>query len=288
LPPPGARRSKLPFRPVPSGKKSREARRTASVKAPPPVRSAGGRGRQASPRALAIGGGIVAVVAIVIVLAVVLGSGSKGGGLPKNAAAVGSLANGLPGASDVAAEFKGIPQTGTTLGWPFAPVTLTEYIDLQCPICQEFETQVFPDILQRYIRTKKVKVVMKPWAFIGPDSSRAQAVAIAAAKQNKAFNFAAVLYDNQGTENTGWLTDKMLYNIAVSVPGLKIQPLFTERSTTAVKAAAAQVAADAQVQKVSGTPTIFLTKGADKPVQVPMANGLDETTLVQYLNAALA
>lgn len=271
---------------MPSGKKSREQRRTAAVKAPPPVRSAGARGRQASPRALAIGGGIIVIVAIVIVLALVLGSG-KSSGLPKNHAAVGSLANGLPGASDVANEFKGIPQTGTTLGWPFAPVTMTEYIDFQCPICQEFETQVFPDILKRYVRTKKVKVVMKTWAFIGPDSFRAQKVALAAAKQNKLFNFAALLYDNQGTENTGWVTDQMLYNIAVSIPGLKIDPLFTLRNSAPVKSEAAQVAADAQAQKVSGTPTIFLQKGAGKPVEVPMANGLDETTLVKYLNAAL-
>jgi protein-disulfide isomerase len=272
---------------VPSGKKSKELRRT-EVKTPPPVRSTGGRGRQASPRALAIGGGIVAVVVVAIVLAVVVGGGGKSSGLPKNHAAVGSLANGLPGASDVAAEFKGIPQTGTTLGWPFAPVTLTEYIDLQCPICQQFETQVFPDILTRYIRTKKVKVVMQPWAFIGPDSNRGQAATLAAAKQNKAFNFAALLYDNQGTENTGWLTDEMLYNIAVSIPGLKIDPLFAERSSAAVKKEAAQVGADAQAQQVSGTPTIFLTKPAGKPVQVPMANGTDEATLVQYLNAALS
>jgi protein-disulfide isomerase len=263
-------------------------RRDAAVKAPPPVRSKGAaRARQASPRALAIGGGIVAVIVVAIVLAVVF-SGGSGGGIPKNHVAVGSLTNGLPGSSDVAAEFKGIPQTGTTLGWPFAPVTMTEYIDLQCPICQEFETQVFPDILTKYIRTKKVKVVMKPWAFIGPDSFRAQKVALAAAKQNLVFNFAAVLYDNQQTENTGWLTDQMLYTIAASVPGLKINSLFAERNSAAVKSEASQVAADAQAQKVSGTPTIFLTKGANRPVQVPLANGLDEATLVKYLNAALA
>ena len=48
------------------------------------------------------------------------------------------------------------------------------------------------------------------------------------------------------------------------------------------------VAADANAQNVSGTPTIFLQKGAGKPVQVPLANGLDEATLVKYLNSALA
>ena len=229
----------------------------------------------------------MAIVAVAIVLAVVLSGGSSNKGLPKNAVAVGSLTNALPGSSDVVSEFEGIPQTGTTLGWPTAKVTMTEYIDLQCPICQEFETQVFPDIVAKYVKTKKIKVVMKPWAFIGPDSFKGQAATLAAAKQNKAFNFAAVLYNNQGEENTGWMTDNVLYNIAQSVPGLRIQPLFTERSSASVKAEAATVAKDAAAQKVSGTPTIFLTTPPGKTVQVPLANGLDETTLVKYLNAAL-
>lgn len=274
---------------MPSGKKSRQARRTQTRTPPPPVRSKGpGRARRASPRALAVAGGIVAVAAVAIVLAVVLGGGKGGSGLPRDHVAVGSLANGLPGAREVAAQFAGIPQRGTTLGWPSAPVTLTEYIDLQCPICDQFETQVFPTVVARYVRTRKVKVVMKPWAFIGPDSFRGQAVALAAARQNKAFDFAAVLYDNQGTENTGWLTDGMLYSIAASIPGLRIEPLFAERGSSAVKAAAAQVAADAKAQNVTGTPTIFVAAGAARPVQVPLANGLDKATLVRYLDDALS
>ncbi len=220
----------------------------------------GGRGRQASPRALAIGAAVVLVIVLIGGLYYAFGRSSKASGLPKNHAAVGSLANGLPGASQVESLFKGIPQNGTTLGSPFAPITLTEFIDLQCPVCQEFETTVFPDFVTKYVRTGKVKVVMKPWAFIGPDSIRGQAATIAAAKQNKAFNFSENLYDNQGTENTGWLTDQMLYNIAVSVPGLKISPLFAERSAAATKKAASDVDADATALKVNGTPTLFLNK----------------------------
>jgi protein-disulfide isomerase len=273
---------------MPSGKKSKQRRRQAS--APPPVVSKGGaRRREASPRALAIGVGVVALVSIAVVLAVVL-SGGKGGskGLPSGYKPVGSVSAGLPGSADVASELKGIPQSGVTLGWPSAPVALTEYIDLQCPICQQFETQVFPDIVQKYIRTKKVKVVVKPWAFIGPDSFRGQSAMIAAAKQNKAYDFALLLYDNQGTENTGWLTDKMIYEIAVGVPGMQIRQLFDERSSAAVKAAAKQVDADASAQNVSGTPTLFVGKAGQKPTFVPMSNGLDETTLVKYLDRALA
>ena len=270
---------------MPSGKKSREIRRTQ----PPPVQSKGGsRGRQASPRALLIGGIVVLLVVLGIGLAFAFSGGGGGGALPKNAQATGSLATALPGAADVNTMLKGIPQKGRTLGWASAPVTMTEYVDLQCPICQQFETQVFPDIVGKYIRTKKVKVVVEPWAFIGNDSFRGQDVMLAAEKQNKAFNFEEVLYANQGTENTGWLTDDLLYQIAVSVPGMKIQPLFAERGSAFVKKDAAQIAADAQANNVTGTSTIFVGKAGAQPTQVPMQNGLDETTLVKYLDAAVA
>ena len=245
------------------------------------------RGRQASPRTLLVGGIVVLLVVLGIGLAFAF-TGGKSSGLPKNAQAVGNLQDALPGAGQVNTMLKGIPQSGGTLGWPSAAVTMTEFIDLQCPICQQFETQVFPDIVKKYVRTKEIKVVVEPWAFIGNDSFRGQAVMLAAEKQNKAFNFAEVLYANQGTENTGWLTDDMLYNIAVSVPGMKIAPLFAERNSASVKKEAATIAAAAQANKVTGTPTIFVSRPGQKLEQVPMTSGLDEPTLVTYLNKELS
>jgi len=234
-----------------------------------------------------IGGGVVAAIIVVVVLAIALSGGKSGSGIPSGTPTIGNLTDALPGAADVASQYKGIPQTATTLGWPFAPVTMTEYIDLQCPVCREFETTVMPDILTKYVRTKKVKVVVKPWAFIGPDSFKGQAAMFAAAAQNKAFNFAQVLYDNQGTENTGWLTDKMLAQIAASVPGLNVPKLFADRNGSAVKHQAAGVDADAQANHVNATPTLFVGKSGTNGTQVNMANGGDEPALVQALDAAL-
>jgi protein-disulfide isomerase len=234
-----------------------------------------------------IGGAVVVLAILGIGLAFAFSGGGGGGGLPKNGQSVGSLQNALPGAADVNQLLKGIPQNGTTLGWPFARATLVEYIDLQCPVCQEFETTQMPDIIQKYVRTKKLKIVVKPWAFIGNDSFRGQAVMLAAAKQDKAFNFAQVLYDNQGTENTGWLTDDMLYQIAASVPGLKIPKLFAARGSAMVKQQASQVAADAQAQNVAGTPGIFV--GPSSGTQKLFATGLpDQTKLFAAIDAALS
>ena len=148
--------------------------------------------------------------------------------------AVGTLTNALPGASDVNTLFKGIPQSGFTLGSAKAPVTMVEYIDLQCPFCQQFETQVMPDIIPRFVRAGKVKVEVRVFDFIGPDSSRGRDAMIAAASQNKAFNFAQILYDNQATENTGWLNDAMVGQAISSIPGLRVHQALNLRSAASV------------------------------------------------------
>jgi protein-disulfide isomerase len=265
---------------MPSGKRARQQRREAAgdavaVKGPPRVRSKGaprgpgapglpGVPRQASPRALAIGGGILAIVAIAVVLGLVL-SGGKSGGVPKGTAAVGSLSNALPGAANVQTLFKGVPQHGLTLGSPKAPVQMTLFIDLQCPVCQFWEVNYLPTVVQKYVRTGEVAILLKPWAFIGPDSVRGQAATIAASFQNKAYNFAKVLYDNQQTENTGWLTDAMLAQIAVSVPGLHVYTLFNDRNSSQTKAIVSQVDKLAATDNVTGTPTIFVGKRGKTP-----------------------
>jgi len=251
---------------MPSGKKSKQMRRAAQA-APPPVQSKGsGRRRQASPRVLIAGVGGAALIVVIVVLAFVLtGGGSGTSGIPKNPPTFGSLANGLPGAVEVQKMFKGIPQKGFFLGSAFAPVQMVIYIDLQCPYCQNFETTATPTLVSKYVRTGKLRIEVKPWAFIGPDSSRGQAAMMAAAEQNKAFNFAQVLYDNQGTENTGWLSDSMVYQIAESIPGLNVPKLLTDRKSSTVKKEASDVAADALASNVQGTPTIFVGKSGSKP-----------------------
>jgi protein-disulfide isomerase len=288
LRPRAERKTPLLFPPVPSGKKSKEARRTAVLK-PPPVQSKGApRRREANPRVLAIGAAVVVLAAVGIGLAVVLSRG--GSGIPKNLPTYGSLANGLPGAADVQAMYGGIPQKGLVLGKSSAPVRMVIFIDLQCPLCQQFELQSMPTIVDKYVRTGKVQVEVKPWAFIGPDSARGQAAMFAAAQQNKAFNFAQILYINQGTENTNWLTDDMVAQAAESIPGLNVHTLLNERKSGSVTTQVKAVAAAAQADKVSGTPTVFVGKtSAKKPGLVGKSGFVPTTTQVtQAFDAALA
>jgi protein-disulfide isomerase len=255
---------------MPSGKRSRALREQAAAAAPPP------HVRRADPRVLAAVGSVVVLAAVGIVLAATL----THGGSNKPATA-------LPNAQSANALFRGIPQRGLVLGSRTAPARMVVYIDLQCPICREYETSVMPDLISRYVRTGKAQLELRPWAFIGPDSARGQAALFAAAAQNHAFQFAQVLFDNQGTENTGWLTDDMLTRIATSVPGLNVSQLMRERTRYA--AAAAAVAKSAAANSVTGTPTIFVGPRSGQPARVGLAGSVPTgAEVAQAIDAASA
>jgi protein-disulfide isomerase len=154
--------------------------------------------------------------------------------------------------------FKGIPQQGLYLGSPSAKAQMTIFIDLQCPFCQNYETTVMPTIIKKYVRTGKVRIKVEPWAFIGNDSFRGQRAMFAAANQNKAWQFAEILYVNQQTENTGWLNDSMVAQAAASVNGMNVPKLWADRNSSAVKKSASGVASLATDRNVTGTPTVFV------------------------------
>jgi protein-disulfide isomerase len=257
---------------------SSKTKRRAAVRVPPPPVRQQPPQRRASPKMLAIAGVVVVVaVAIAIVLALTTGGGSSS-----------STPTKLPGAADVQLMFKGIPQSGNALGSPRAPVTLVEYIDLQCPYCREFETVVLPNLLTNDVRTGKVRIEQRLLAFIGPDSVRGRNAALAAGEQNKQFNFSELLYFNQGTENTGWLDQSMVDDAAASIPGLNAQQLQAAQGSSVVAARATALDAQAQADRVDSTPTILVGRTGTAPQKVAMSSPTDQQSVVDAIQAALA
>jgi protein-disulfide isomerase len=237
--------------------------------APPPVRSKGGVGagpRQASPRTLAIAGGVVLLVIIAIVLGFVLtkGGSSSTGTVSKNdinglgTTGDATSPTALTGSPDANNLFKGIPQQGLVLGKPSAPKEMMMFIDVQCPICQNYETNYLPTIVQKYVRTGKVQLHLQPWAFLGPQSFTGRLGVIAASLQNRGFQYAKVLYDNQGQEESGWLTGPMMASIAASTTGLDIPQWQKDVNSSGVKSIASDVDKLATQKKVTGTPTVLV------------------------------
>ena len=286
---------------MPSGKRARQQRQAAAATAPPPVRSkgvGGARARQASPRALVIGGVVALVIIVAIVLGVVLSGGSSGGGGGvvsnadmQNLPATGSQswAGAMQGAAEANNLFKGIPQNGLTLGDPKAPTTMQMFIDVQCPVCDDYEVNHLPQVVNTFIRPGKVQLNLQPWAFIGAQSFTGRLGIIAASKQNKGFEYAKVMYDNQpaNSENSGYLTGQDMANIAASVDGLDMAQWQKDVNSSEVQATAKAVSKLATQKKITATPTILIgpTGGT---LQDASGSSYNPATVLQALNAAVA
>src|SRR3989344_3858484 len=108
------------------------------------------------------------------------------------------------------------------IGKEDAPVTMAYWYDYQCPFCQRNEQVAMPQIIKEYVDTGKVKIVFKDFQFLSEDSQRLGKVSRAVwdTTPNKFYQWHKAVYDNQGTENTGWATDAKILSITTGVLGV--------------------------------------------------------------------
>jgi protein-disulfide isomerase len=158
--------------------------------------------------------------------------------------------------------YAGIPQNGTTLGEADAPVTLMLYEDFQCPYCGQFSREILPQVIEDHVRSGEVKVRSLPMAFLGEDSVEAARAAVAAGGQDRYWQFHSLLFENQGTENSGYVTDAFLEDIARRVPGLDVDRWNEARTGDSPASELREVQNEAASSGVDSTPTLIL-RGPD-------------------------
>jgi protein-disulfide isomerase len=172
----------------------------------------------------------------------------------------------VPHAAADQAPFAGIPEQGTALGSPTAPVTLVELADLQCPVCAAFARDALPGLVRDEVRPGRLRIVFAPLTFIGPDSARGARMALAAGAQNRLWPFTALVYANQRDENSGYVTDGFLTALAQSTAGLDGRAALAARAAPALSAALASAAAEAKRLRVTSTPSFALSRTGATPL----------------------
>jgi protein-disulfide isomerase len=161
-------------------------------------------------------------------------------------------------AAEVEQLFEGIPQQGSTLGEAGAPTVVTEVVDMQCPFCAEFARNALPEVIEQQVRPGELKLQLAVVAFLGPDSVKAQEMAAAAQLQNRLWQFVETFYENQGKENSGYVTPEFLDRIAeeAGVDAAKAQADIDAGKTRQI------VTENNAVGKaIGGTPTFLLVEG---------------------------
>src|SRR5262245_47051400 len=160
--------------------------------------------------------------------------------------------------------FAGVMQQGAALGSPAAPLTLTEYADLQCPYCAQWARETLPVLVRDYVRTGKLRIVFRGLAFLGSDSHKALRAAHAAGEQDHLWDVVHGLYSRQGAENSGWVSDDLLDEVADQVDGLDVATFRTAKS----KQFGAAIQGDHQAAQdagVNGTPAFQLALNGEPP-----------------------
>ena len=190
------------------------------------------------------------------------------------------------GVRDVATMLRGLPQQGTALGSTRASVTLMEFADLQCPYCGDWARDALPTLIRDYVRSGKVRIVFSGLHFVGPDSETALRTALAAAPQHRFWNVLELLFANQGTENTGWVTDSLLRAIGRNVAGLDVARTMRARNSVGVERLLARAAALADQASVQSTPT-FAVGRTGSSLTIVRVTSLTAKGLRPALDAAL-
>ncbi len=190
--------------------------------------------------------GATGIAAVLVAVAVAI---SASGGSAKPVAS--------SGAAQVVA---GIQEKDGVLGDPNAPITLTEYLDPQCPICAEASKETLPSVIEKYVRSGKVKLQARTLSFIGPDSVRAAKVAAGAKQQGKEWAFLETFYASQGTENSGYVTDDFLTDVAKAA-GVDAKQALSYADSDASQESLDQADAEAAALKVDSTPSFTVQRG---------------------------
>jgi protein-disulfide isomerase len=188
--------------------------------------------KAARRRRLQMIGGVVIVAVVVAVAAIAISSHGSA-----NATASPTTPADVAASARVQTLLTGIPQSSdNVLGDAHAPVTITEYGDLECSVCDEFAlaggakspagvpgTGIEDQLIDQYVKTGKVKLVYDSLQTATPSSSTftlQQDAAYAAGLQDKAWDYVELFYNEQGQEDSGYVTMSYLEGLAKQVPGL--------------------------------------------------------------------
>ena len=161
--------------------------------------------------------------------------------------------------------------TGIELGDPEAPITIMEFGDYQCPACQQFATMVKPQVELAYIQTGTARFVFHDYPLSGhPHSFLAARAARCALDQGNEFYwpYHDQLFAHQTTWSLSQSAPMNAFETYASTIGLDVGQfagcLDSDRHADVVSA---NLRLGIELG-VSGTPTVFVSKGGGVATRV--------------------
>ena len=134
------------------------------------------------------------------------------------------------------------------LGNPEGDLVMVEFFDYRCPYCKS----VAPMVRDEVAKDGKVRLVMKEYPILGPQSVQAARAALAAAKQDKYADFHFALMTQPGD-----MSDAHIDTVAGLV-GLDVARLRRDMQSPEIEAALGRNIALAEALGIRGTPAFII------------------------------
>jgi protein-disulfide isomerase len=248
------------------------------------IEEAEAAGAQRRKRLIQLGAVIGAVVVIIVVILVATGGS---GGTPTVPT---TTVEKYKAVKPLTALLGGIPQDGNTLGSPTAPVTLQYFGDLECPICKQFSDGALKPLIEKYVRPGKLKIEYKnlETATREPETFRTQQIAaLAAGKQQKGWYYIELFYKEQQQEDTGYVTEKYLQQLAEQVPGMNLATWTADRGNGEFTNTITTDAQAANNAGFTGTPSFLLGKTDGKLQKLEYSSLTDPASFESAIDSLL-
>jgi protein-disulfide isomerase len=152
------------------------------------------------------------------------------------------------------------PNDSEIEGASSAPVLIQEYADFQCPSCKRFH-DIFGSTVNDLVQQGKIRYAYTYFPFIGDESYRAAAAAVCAGDEDKFFEYQDLLYTNQASENSGFLTTDQLvaFGREAGITGSAFDRFEQCVRSNRYDGFVRQSADNASKRGVNSTPTLFVT-----------------------------
>jgi protein-disulfide isomerase len=205
---------------------------------------------------------VLAGLLLVVVLVVVGTALAIRGGTPPRRANAATTASAT---QRIDALLGGIPQGGDALGSATAPVTLQFFGDLQCPTSRAFVLGALPFLVRQWVRPGRLRIEFRSLrtATREPSVFTAQQVAaLAAGLQNRLWYYIELFYHQQGAEDSGYVTEGFLRDLAEQTPGLNTTVWKEDRFDPLLPAEVDSDVRTARRDRINSTPSFLIGRTA--------------------------
>ncbi|MES2994708.1 MAG: thioredoxin domain-containing protein [Patescibacteria group bacterium] len=163
-----------------------------------------------------------------------------------------------------AVNIKDVKDNGPFLGDKNAPVVMAYWFDYQCPFCKQFEQTAMVQIYDTYVATGKVKILIKDFQFLGPDSEAGALYsrAVWEAHPELYYEWYKAMFVAQDEEHGGFGDEKSVDTLTRGVAGIdgdRVAALVASNRAKYLEAIAAD-RAEGSALGVTGTPAMIVGK----------------------------